>query len=80
MLVCKKRALDRSMESDLEEGYLRRDRREWISAVKRCRWATAWRIVDAKGDDMIFPWPESKREAREAAEAHGIILKGEYND
>jgi hypothetical protein len=64
----------------IETGYLKRDIREWISAVKRCRWVTAWRIVDAQGDDMIFPWPHSKREARETANAHGIVIIGEYDE
>lgn len=65
-------------EAEMKIGYLRKDRRE-VFNMRRAWFANAWRIVDAKGDDMVQPWPKTKTEARETARALNIVLKGEWS-
>ena len=45
--------------------------------MKRAWLVNAWRIVDETGSDIIQPWSDTKKEARETAAACCIEIKGE---
>ena len=66
-------------------GYLVKARREKvkldlaISAYRKGRstrawFVNAWRIVDLSGQDLIQPWCDTKKEARETAKTYNIML------
>lgn len=57
----------------LKTGYLKKDSQERFNS-KRAWFVNAWRIVDANGQDMVQPWCNTKREARELAKALNINL------
>lgn len=57
----------------MKTGYLKKDRQERFN-TKRGWFVNAWRIVDDQGRDMIQPWMDSKREARDVAASAGIVL------
>ena len=57
----------------MKTGYLKKDRQERFNS-KRGWFVNAWRIVDAKGTDMIQPWMNTKGEARKIAKQQGITL------
>jgi len=61
----------------MKEGYLRKDRMERYNS-KRAWFVNAWRIVDSKGEDMIQPWDNTKKEAAQTAKDVGIKILGEY--
>ena len=55
-------------------GYLKQDRiqkgnehRQW--------WITAWRVVDAYGNDIVKPWRVTKEDAKQAAADLGILVQ-----
>lgn len=54
-------------------AHLVKDRQEKFN-TKRGWFVTAWRIVDAQGQDLVQPWMNSKTEAKEVAELLGITL------
>ena len=58
-------------------GYLKKDYQERFN-MKRAWIVNAWRIVDENGSDIIQPWSNTKREARETADACNIELKEDY--
>lgn len=57
----------------MKTGYLKKDRQERFN-TKRGWFVNAWRIVDDQGRDMIQPWMDSEREARDVAASAGIAL------
>lgn len=57
-------------------GYLKKDHQERYN-LTRGWYVTAWRIVDANGDDLVQPWSGTKTEARETAEQLRIYLLAE---
>ena len=54
-------------------GYLKEAQQERYN-LKRGWFVRAYRIVDEDGDDIIQPWSNTKKEARETAKALGIKL------
>lgn len=54
-------------------GYLKETRQERYN-LKRGWFVRAYRIVDEDGNDIIQPWSNTKKEARETAKALGIKL------
>jgi hypothetical protein len=56
-------------------AYLRLDRRERYN-TKRAWFAQAWRIVDRAGKDLVQPWCNTRKEARETAHQLGYTLLG----
>ena len=54
-------------------GYLKKDSQERYN-LRRAWFVNAWRIVDAKGVDMVQPWANTMGEARETAKRLGITL------
>lgn len=60
----------------MRTGRIKRDRRERFN-IKRAWFVNAWRIVDEHGGDMVQPWCRTKQEARETAQAMGIVIIGE---
>lgn len=58
-------------------GYLKKDRQERYNS-RRGWFVNAWRIVDAKGTDLVQPWMNTKGEARETAKRIGIVILGDY--
>lgn len=59
-----------------KEGYLKKDRKERFN-LKRGWFVNAWRIVNKDGDDLVQPWSNTKKEARETAKQLGIRILGE---
>jgi hypothetical protein len=59
-------------------GYLLKDRQERYN-LKRGWFANAWRIVDAKGNDMFQPWCNKRKEALDTAKELGITVLGDYD-
>jgi hypothetical protein len=57
----------------MKDGYLKEDRQERFN-TKRGWFVKAYRIVSPSGEDMIQPWMNTKREARECAKAMQINL------
>jgi len=55
------------------EGYLKKDRREKFN-LKRAWFVIAWRIVDNKGNDIIQPWSDTKKEALQTAKDNNIKI------
>lgn len=60
----------------MKDGYLKKDRQERFN-LKRGWYVNAWRIVDAKGCDLVQPWSNTKSEARRLATQCEINLIGE---
>ena len=54
-------------------GYLKKDHQERFN-LKRGWFVNAYRIVDEDGVDMVQPWSNTKKDARETAKALGIKL------
>lgn len=57
----------------MKTGYLKKDRLERYTC-QRGRFVNAWRIVDESGNDLVQPWSDTKKEARDTAKALGIKL------
>ena len=58
-------------------GYLIKAQREKVRLGRgptRAWFVNAWRIVDLSGQDLIQPWCDTKKEARETAKAYNIKL------
>jgi len=60
----------------MRQAYLKRDQNE-MRTSKRIYWKPCWRIVDKKGNDVVVPWPWTKKEARETCKALNITIIGE---
>lgn len=60
------------------QGYLMRDRQERRKATE-IKWITAWKIVDAQGETMVYPWDNTRKHALETAQKLGIEILGEFN-
>lgn len=54
-------------------GFILKDRQERFT-LKRGWFVNAWRLVDAKQQDMVQPWFNSKRDLREYASTANIYL------
>lgn len=54
-------------------GFLKKDIQERYNS-KRGWFVNVWRIVDKNGKDMVQPWSNTKKEARDTAKHCGIQL------
>jgi hypothetical protein len=43
----------------------------------RAWFASAWRLIDEEGDDQLFPWANSRKEARDVAKSRGWTVISE---
>lgn len=59
------------------ECWIMQDRQERFNS-KRAWFVNAYRIVDGDGNDLVQPWCDSRKEARELAGQLGYVLRGEY--
>ena len=50
----------------MKTAYLKKDMQERYN-LKRGWFVNAWRLVDAKGNDLVQPWCNTKTEARNLA-------------
>ena len=57
----------------MRTGYLKKDTQERFN-LKRGWLVNAYRIVDGQGKDLVQPWMNSKKEAREIAKELQINL------
>lgn len=62
----------------MKQGYLMRGIQEQLE-TKGSKWVDAWKIVDAEGKAMIFPWDNTRKHALETAQELGIEILGEYD-
>jgi hypothetical protein len=58
-------------------AYLRKDRQERYN-LRRAWFVDAWRIVDRAGNDLVQPWSNTRKDARELAHKLGYTLLGLY--
>ncbi|QBJ04475.1 hypothetical protein HOV23_gp098 [Pseudomonas phage Lana] len=56
-------------------AFLKKDSQERFT-TKRAWFATAWRIVDRDGCDLVQPWCRTKKEALETASSLGYTIEG----
>lgn len=59
------------------EGWLKKDRQERYNS-KMGWFVNAWRIVDWKGEDLVQPWSNTKKEALDLAARLGIKILGDF--
>jgi hypothetical protein len=58
-------------------AYLKEAHQERFN-LKRAWFVQAWRIVDQTGADLVQPWCNTRKEARELARTLGYKLLGLY--
>jgi len=63
---------------DYTTGYILKDIKEKFT-IKRGWFVNAYRIVNEKGEDIIQPWPSTKREAMKTAKHYNIKILGNFN-
>lgn len=62
----------------MKQGYLMRDRQERLK-TNGSKWVTAWKIVDAQGETMVYPWDNTRKHALQTAKELGIEILGDSN-
>ena len=71
------KALDASA-SNTKIGFLKEDRQVSFRTTTNCTLVRAWRIVDHQGEDLIHPWCDTLKEAKQRAKDCGIQLQATF--